>query len=91
MMFNDYYDAPCTIQQSSVADADAIWFGVDDVKPKVMARDAAKVGVHTLETTGWVAYPIPKEVFLSSRMHLTRSQVKELIPILKHFVRTGEL
>ncbi|EES51170.1 hypothetical protein NE172_01985 [Clostridium botulinum] len=43
------------------------------------------------EGTGWVAYPIPEDVLLSTRMHLTRGQVKELIPILQKFVDTGEI
>jgi hypothetical protein len=36
-------------------------------------------------------YPIPKEVLLSTRMHLNREQVKEIIPILQKFVDTGDL
>ena len=40
---------------------------------------------------GWVKFEIPKEVLLSTRMHLTRKQVKELLPLLQKFVETGEL
>jgi hypothetical protein len=40
---------------------------------------------------GWVDFEIPKEVILSTRMHLTRKQVKELLPILRQFVKTGYL
>ena len=29
--FEDYYGAPCSIQESSLATDNAIWFGVDDV------------------------------------------------------------
>mgnify|MGYP006958843775 CR=1 FL=1 len=36
-------------------------------------------------------YEIPKEVLLTTRMHLTQKQVKDLIPILQKFVDTGEL
>lgn len=89
--FRDRYDAPCSIQKSSLATEDAIWFGIDDVKPKVMAREAASVGVQTTETTGWVPYPIPENVQLASRMHLTRKQVAKLLPILQHFAETGEV
>lgn len=28
---------------------------------------------------------------LSTRMHLTRKQVKELLPYLEHFVKTGDI
>jgi len=41
--------------------------------------------------TGWVDYAIPEDVFLTTRMHLTREQVKMLIPILQKFVDTGEI
>lgn len=89
--FSDYYDAKCSIQKSSLATADAIWLGVDDAEPKVMASQAARLGVPTKETCGWVPYPMPKDVSLNTRMHLTREQVKSLLPILKHFVKTGYL
>jgi hypothetical protein len=65
--------------------------GVDDAQPKVMASEAASVGVQTEERTGWVAYPIPEAVQLHTRMHLTRSQVKKLLPVLQQFVETGDI
>jgi hypothetical protein len=89
--FTDYYDEKCTLQKSSLATEDAIWLGIDDPKPQVMASQAGQVGVKTNETCGWVPYPIPKGVSISTRMHLTRAQVKELLPVLRHFVKTGEL
>lgn len=89
--FEDRYGSKCSLQKSSLATEDAIWFGVDDAKPIVMARDAASVGVETEETTGWVPYPIPEAVSLTTRMHLTREQVEELLPHLQRFVETGEL
>jgi len=89
--FKDRYQTKCSIQKSSLASEDAIWFGVDNANPQVMASDAKKVGVDTEETCGWVGYDIPKEVLLTTRMHLTQDQVIELLPILKHFANTGEL
>lgn len=89
--FRDRYDVECSIQKSSLATQDAIWFGVDNPDPKVMAVNADKVGVKTDETVGWVDFPIPEEVLLKTRMHLTRKQVKKLLPILKKFVKTGEI
>jgi hypothetical protein len=56
-----------------------------------MARDAASVGVKTTETTGWVPYPLPDCVQISTRMHLTRAQVKKLLPVLQQFVETGDI
>lgn len=89
--FADFYQAKCSVQKSSLATEDAIWLGVDDAEPKIMASQASQFGVKTKETCGWVPYPIPEGVSLTTRMHLTRDQVKELLPILRHFVKTGEL
>ncbi len=89
--FEDRYNTPCSIQKSSLATEDAIWFGVDDADPQIMAVDAKRLGIPTAQTVGWVPYTIPEEVLLSTRMHLTRDQVEELLPLLQHFVDTGEL
>lgn len=89
--FMDHCGKKCSIQKSSLATEDAIWLGIDDPEPQVMARDAVAVGVETDEATGWVPYPIPDCVLLSTRMHLTRDEVAELLPALRHFVDTGEL
>ena len=89
--FEDLYHQDCNLQKSSLATEDAIWFGVGDPDPQVPAKLAAQYGVQTNETTGWVKYPIPKDVLLNTRMHLTREQVKELLPVLERFVETGEI
>lgn len=89
--FSDLYDSECSIQKSSLATDDAIWIGVSDAKPQIMASAAAARGVTTSAMTGWVPYPIPREVSLTTRMHLNREQVAELLPILQRFVETGEI
>lgn len=73
-------------------------FGVDDAHStaQVMAKDAQDVGVSTPEAlaaegVGWVNYPIPEEVSVYGRMHLTRDQVRKILPVLQHFVDHGEL
>lgn len=83
--FEDYYGEKCSIQKSSLAEEDAIWFGINDANPQIMASKVMKKG------TGWVKYPIPDDVVLTTRMHLTRDEVRELLPILIKFVETGEL
>jgi hypothetical protein len=83
--FNDYYDQPCSLQKSSLATDDAIWLGVDDADPKIMASKTPQGG------TGWVPYYIPQDVSLSTRMHLTREQAKELVAALNVFIETGDL
>lgn len=96
--FKDYYDVPCSIQASSLAiyqqpGTSALWIGVDDPQPKIMASQAAGLGIATEQKTGWITYPIPKEVALSTRMHLDRGQVKILIKHLQAWLdsETGSL
>ena len=94
--FLDRYGSKCSLQKSSLATEDAIWFGVDDPAPQVMASDAVKMGRKDLLTpgepvVGWVPFPLPDEVHLTTRMHLTQDQVKALLPALKHFAKTGQL
>lgn len=89
--FKDCYGRACSLQMSSLAEyeqpgASAVWLGIEDAEPKVMARDAAMVGVTTKETTGWVDYPIPHTVRLTTRMHLNREQAAALIEHLKQWL-----
>lgn len=83
--FEDRYGEKCSIQKSSLATENAIWFGTNDANPRVMASSIDP------DATGWVKYHIPDDVLLSTRMHLTQEQVQELLPILTHFAQTGEL
>lgn len=89
--FQDLYGTRCSIQKSSLATENAIWLGVDDAEPMIMAKDAAAYGIETTKTCGWVPFPVPNSVFFTTRMHLTVDQVKQLLPVLQRFVDTGEL
>lgn len=93
--FDDCYGAKCSIQKSSLATGNAIWFGVNDANPQIMASTAIRMGLKPVEggekDNGWVPFNVPDDVLMTTRMHLTRKQVKELLPILRHFVQTGEL
>ncbi len=89
--FEDRYGVKCSLQKSSLAEEDAIWLGCDDSDPKIMASRAMEYGIHTHQTTGWVPFPLPDDVVINTRMHLTCEQVAELLPYLHHFVETGEI
>ena len=89
--FKDYYDYECRIQKSSIAEPACIWLGVVDAKPQILASQAAAYGVETTQTTGWVPYPIPSDVLLTTQMHLTREQARELAEVLLDFADIGEL
>ncbi len=77
--FVDRYGEKCSIQKSSLATEDAIWFGIDNVDPQVMGAK------------GWEKYPIPSDVLLNARMHLTQQMVIDLLPTLIKFAETGDL
>ncbi|WP_249341953.1 hypothetical protein [Pseudomonas sp. PCH44] len=89
--FSDLYGARCNVQLSSLVEPEAIWLGVEDAEPKIMASQAAAFGVDTKEANGWVPYPIPDQVLLTTRMHLSREQVAALLPVLQRFAATGEV
>ena len=80
--FVDVYNNQCSIQKSSSAMDDYIWLGIDN--PKLTVFKDESMGQY-LETT------LPKTWMVDSRMHLSREQVAELLPILQKFVETGEL
>lgn len=89
--FEDLSGQKCSLQESSIGTETAVWFGVDDANPMILAVNARKLGIPTNEHTGWVPYSLPKEVFLSTRMHLTQDMVRQLLPTLQKFAETGEL
>lgn len=92
--FKDRYDATCSLQMSSLAEytepgISAVWLGIDDAKPQVLWHKAAALGVKTTKTSGWVPYPIPEDVSLTTRMHLDRKQVEALVGHLNRWLENG--
>lgn len=80
--FTDSYGEKCSLQKSSSAMEDKIWLGID--KPKLTIFENEKMGKYIVTN-------MPKHFMVTSRMHLTREQVSELLPYLINFVETGEL
>lgn len=100
----DAYGVECSVQQSSAcADTDDaynrpgssyLWIGVDNPEPKVMRSQASLVGLCVPageEISGWMPYPIPPQVSLSTRMHLNKDQVVGLVQRLRAWLETGSL
>ncbi len=83
--FQDCNQEKCSIQKSSVATRNMIWLGIDDANPKILASKIKKGG------TGWISYDIPKDVLLTTRMHLDRKQVLKLLPTLFKFILSGRI
>lgn len=80
--FEDSYGEECVLQESSSAIEDKIWFGVKNPKLTVFQD----------ETKGkYIVADMPSNFSVNSKMHLTRNQVKELLPYLQNFVETGKL
>ena len=97
--FDDRYYAGCSLQESSLATEGCIWLGIDDPDPKLMSSDAVKLGhpewlddsLGDEKFNGWTKFPVPDEVSMSTRMHLTVPLVEELLPYLNYFATTGYL
>ncbi|MCR9201769.1 MAG: hypothetical protein NXI04_24245 [Planctomycetaceae bacterium] len=99
--FTDSYGYECSLQQSSaIGDTDEatenpgssfIWLGVNDGKPQVMKSQAKALGLELPpgEVSGWMPYPIPEEVQISTRMHLSRDQVEGLVERLQRWLDMG--
>jgi len=85
IQFRDLFNAKCSVQESSLGSTHAIWLGIDDPDPQILASQTKQGG------TGWIPYPIPANVQLNTRMHLSKKQVKELLTVLQRFVDTGEI
>lgn len=97
--FKDFNEQECSIQQSSIwledcnnaVGGSALWIGVDDAKPMILAKDAIKLGLETSQQNGWIDYPIPDEVSLHTRIHVNREQVAGLIDRLTKWLKTSKL
>jgi hypothetical protein len=92
--FTDCYGVECSLQASSLANFEtpgtsAVWLGPTRPTPKILASEAASHGIETGETSGWVEYPLPPAVEISTRMHLDREQVTALISALQSWLDTG--
>jgi hypothetical protein len=83
--FKDRNGVECTIQESSECYKEGlIWFGAKDIGLQ-----------HFKAYEGWkdveLVNTIQEHYVANNRMHLTQSQVKELLPVLKRFAKTGSL
>lgn len=80
--FEDSYMNSCSLQKSSAAMQDCIWFGLN--KSKLTVFENSSHGKY-------VTCEMPDNFSVDTRMHLTREQVAELLPYLVRFVETGDL
>ena len=94
--FDDDYNKQCSLQESSSVEPH-VWLGIDRPELRIMFKDSEKLGLGLTKEHpecneyGWCDYPIPKEVFIDSRMHLNRKQAKEIGKKLIKFSKKGIL
>jgi len=74
--FDDYYGQHCSLQKSSLMEPNAIWLGVKNTGPNL--------GLMYGDVN-------QKNVDVHCRMHLSQEQVKQLLPFLVKFAKTGQL
>lgn len=80
--FRDQKNVECSIQQSSLATDECIWFGCDNADPHYFDPGTDEP---------WKKLEVPRDTVMNTRMHLNREQVAELIPVLQRFADSGEL
>lgn len=83
--FEDANDVLCNIQVSSSIQEEAlIWLGADEIGLKCFKSNQGWEDVELDCSEG-------QKYIANTRMHLTQSQVKDLLPILTKFAKTGSL
>jgi len=93
--FEDSYGNECSLQESS--NGTSIWLGIDEVQPTISIYDLLKTNTEyvpgdALRHSGRnVNFKLPEGCNNLGRMHLSREQVKELLPHLINFAEKGEL
>ena len=82
--FKDCYGTDCVIQESSLAEQQAIWLGAKALKVQQF---------HPNTSEPWRPFQFPEGAIVTGneRMHLTREQVADLLPVLQRFADTGHL
>lgn len=85
--FEDRYGVKCSLQKSSLAFEECIWFGCNELGLKKFDPKNGGWSDVALENK----FPDGPYHSANTRMHLTQDQVRVLLPYLQHFVETGEL
>lgn len=82
--FNDRNGEPCSLQESSIATDDCVWFGCDEIGLKKFTPGKGWEDVELQQD-----HPYGITHVANNRMHLNREQVAALLPFLQRFVETG--
>ena len=85
--FTDYNGGKCRIQKCSLATEDCIWLGASKLRVQEFVAFRQPSAWKDVE----FANTLEHHFVGNEAMHLSRKQVKKLIPILQKFVDTGEI
>lgn len=86
--FTEVNGEPCNIQKSSSAMADCIWLGSENIGLKGFIPYVGWIDVNEDQIRKQFGF---QNIIANNRMHLSREQVKNLVPILQKFVDTGKI
>ena len=91
--FRDSNGYVCNLQVSSSMESPKLWLGVEDASPKIMKKHAQQLGMKLPfgEVSGYMPYPMPEQVSMTTRMHLDRATTVELIAKLNRWVHDETL
>lgn len=85
--FEDEYGVKCSLQESSLmSDEGFVWFGCDEIGLK---KFTPHVGWEDVELEQDYPYGVTHSA--NTSMHLSQSQVRDLLPALQHFAEHGVL
>ena len=83
--FMDRNGKEISLQKSSIATEECIWFGPNNPEPILLVpREDGQGGK-------WIPVPFPEGTSFHTRAHLTREQIKELLPYIQKLEDTGEI
>lgn len=88
--FSEYDGNTCNIQKSSLANEDCIWLGSKKIGLKGFIPNGNPSWREISDEQIQEKFGF-KSIIGNNRMHLSREQVKKLLPILQKFVDTGEI
>jgi hypothetical protein len=94
--FQDDCGEECNIQISSSVEPH-VWLGMSKPKAIIMWKDAKAIGLDLpkkypeCNEYGWCDYPLPEDVRIFTRMHLTKKQSFKLALKLLKFAFSGRL
>ncbi len=77
-----------TIYQDNI---NALFIGVDNFQPIVMASDANALCIETNKSFGWIPFPMPKDVKMFTGMVLNKELAISIKEDLDYYIETNDL